>query len=184
MKSEGLQIHCRLSVKPLERTMRALIFLAMICPLLQGCVGVVVLKTRTTVINDPVIPFYTEIPQPVSKQNSPEVTNTVVYTSEWLRTYWNNPDCVSHGAGNSEEIWTYKSRRVWKGVVPFAIIPIPLILPVGQEKVCLTLRDGRVVSASTTRSATVGGTYGFIPPGPEGRGGGWGADSWNYDTTN
>jgi hypothetical protein len=162
--------------------MRALLFLAMLCPLLQGCVGVAVLHSRTKVINDPVIPFYSEIPEPVSSQKSSETTNTVVYTAEWLQKNWNGPDHISHGVGNSEEIWTYKSRRIWKGVIPIiVIIPIPLVLPVGRESVCLTLRDGRVVSSSTTKSGTSGGTYGLIPPGPDGRGGGWGVWSLNDD---
>jgi hypothetical protein len=157
--------------------MRTFILFAMLCSLLQGCVGGVVLKTRTKVINDPLIPFYSEIPNPVSRQNSSDATNTVVYTSEWLKMYWGSPDLVSYDSKNSEETWTYRSRRVWEGVVPFVIVPIPLALPVGREKVCLTLRDGRVVSASTTKSCTVGGTYGFIPN-PNG-GGGFGAWSWD-----
>jgi len=158
--------------------MRTFILFAMLCPLLQGCVGGVVLKTRTKVIIDPAIPFYSEIPQPESKRNLPEATNAIVYTSEWLRKYWNNPDRVSHGVG-SEEIWTYKSRRVWEGAVPFVIVPIPLVLPVGREKVCLTLRDGRVVSASTTESYAIGGTFGYIPN-PNG-GGSFGA--WNWENS-
>ena len=161
--------------------MKALALFALPCLLLQGCVGGVVLKMRTTVINDPVIPFYSEIPQPTSKKDSPEATNAVVYTPDLLRKYWNSPDLVNHGVG-SEEIWTYKSRLVWKGVIPFVIVPIPLILPVAREKVCLTLRDGHVVSASLTRSRTAGGTYGLYQS-PEGNLG-WGVRSWNEDSTN
>jgi hypothetical protein len=156
--------------------MKAIVLLAMLCTLLQGCVGAVVLKTRTEVINDPVIPFASEIPQPTSRTNSPEATNAIMYTSEMLRKYWEKPNLVTHGTG-SEEIWTYKSGLIWKGVVPFVIIPIPLILPLEKEKVCLTLRDGYVVSASTTRSHVAGATYGiFLSPES---GAGWGGMSWN-----
>jgi len=168
-------------VRPLEYGMKALLFLIMLCPFLQGCVGGVILKTRTEVINDPLIPFYSEIPQPMSRTNSPEATNIVVYTPDMLRKYWVTPDLVSQGAG-SEEIWTYKSRLVWKGVIPFVIIPIPLILPLEREKVCLTLRDGHVVSASTTRSHIAGATYGIFL-GPDG-GGKWGIMAWKDDTSN
>jgi hypothetical protein len=156
--------------------MKALVLLAMLCPLLQGCVGGVVLKSRTEVINNPVIPFYSEIPQPTNQTNSPEVTNVVLYTPELLRKYWDKPDLVTHGAG-SEEIWTYKSGLIWKGVIPFVIIPIPLILPLEKEKVCLTLRNGHVVGASTTRSHVAGATYGIYLS-PE-SGAGWGGKSWN-----
>src|SRR3974390_105990 len=161
--------------------MKTFAFFAIPCLLLQGCVGGVVVKTRTTVINDPVIPFYSEIPQPTSRKDLPGATNEAAYTPDILRKYWNGPDLVSHGAG-SDEIWTYKSRLIWKGVVPFVIVPIPLILPVAREKVCLTLRDGDVVSGSTTRSHTAGGTYGVILT-PDGSGR-WGVMSWNEDSTN
>jgi hypothetical protein len=154
---------------------KTFVVLAMLCPLLPGCVGGVALKTRTEVINDPVIPFYSEIPQPTSSTNSPQTTNAIVYTPDLLRKYWNRPDLVTHGAG-AEEIWTYKTRLIWKGVIPFVIVPIPLILPVEREKVCLTLRDGHVVSASTTKSHVAGATYGMYMS-PEG-GGKWGVKFW------
>lgn len=161
--------------------MKAPVFIATLCLLLQGCVGAVVLKTRTEVINDPAIPFDSEIPQPTSRTNSAEAANAIVYTPDLLRKYWNSPDSVTHGAG-SDEVWTYKTRLVCKGVIPFVIVPIPLILPVAWEKVCLTLRDGHVVSASTTRSVTAGGTYGIYES-PEGSPG-WGAMSWTNDSSN
>jgi len=160
--------------------MRLFLFLAMLCPFLQGCVGVGVLRSRTKVINNPEISSYSDTPQPVSREKVSAATNTVVYTAEWLRKNWEKPDHISHVAGTSEEIWIYKSDRIWEGVIPIiVIIPIPLVLPVGRESVRLTLRDGRVVSASTTIAGSSGGTYGFIPPGPEGRGGGWGVWSLN-----
>lgn len=164
-----------ITLRRIEYTMKAVLFLAMLCVLLQGCVGAVVLKTRTEVISDPVIPFDSEIPQPTSKTNSPEATNVIVYTSDLLRKYWNGPDVITRGAG-SEEIWTYKSGLIWKGAIPFVIVPIPLILPLEKEKVCLTLRDGRVVSARIIKSHTAGGTYGIYSS-PE-SGVGWGAMSW------
>ena len=153
----------------------------MLCLLLQGCVGVTVLKTRTKVISNPEVCVYRDVPDAVRVRDSSENTNVAVYksqcTSEWLRTYWGIPDRINHLSENSDEIWTYKSGLIWEGVVPFVIIPIPLALPVAREKVCFTLRDGCVVSASTTKSCTVGGTFGFIPN-PEG-GGSFGA--WSLD---
>jgi hypothetical protein len=160
--------------------MKKLILSAMLCLALQGCVDVVVPKTRTKVISDPEVCVYRGAAEEVRIRNSSETTNQVVYksncTSEWLRTYWGDPEHISHISANSDEIWTYKSGLVWEGVVPFVIIPIPLVLPVAKEKVCFSLHDGHVVSVSVTKSCTVGGTYGFIPN-PEG-GGGWGVWSW------
>lgn len=109
----------------------------------------------------------------------PDVTNgwfTSQCTSEWLQENWGSPSHVRPASGASEEIWTYKFDRAWEGIVPFVIIPIPLILPVAKEKVCFSLHDGRVIGASITKAFVVGGTYGFIPS-PDG-GGGFG--EWNW----
>src|ERR1700733_12218895 len=154
------------------RNLKKIVLFAMFCLLLQGCVGVGVLKIQTKVINDPKISLRSNAPGPddVSKRNSTDATKTDIYTTEWLQTYWGSPNSVTRISGGSDEIWTYKSSRwIWEGVIPFVIIPIPLVLPVAKEKVCFTLHDGRVVSAGTTESCTVGGTVGFVPN-PEGGG--------------
>lgn len=163
------------------------ILLATLCLALQGCVGVVVPKTRTTVISDPVVETYSGIDYVFSRSAPdrfhdwyrPDVTNglcTSQCTSEWLQRYWGNPSHINHASGASEEIWIYKFDTAWEGMVPFVIIPIPLMLPVAKEKVCFSLHDGHVVGANVTKSIVVGGTYGFIPN-PEG-GGSFGAWNW------
>jgi hypothetical protein len=160
--------------------MKKFILFAMLCFILQGCVGVVVPTTRTKVINEPQVCVYRGAAEAVRVNVPPQTTNQGPYylscTSEWLRTHWGNPDRISRNATNSDEIWTYKSGAIWEGIVPFVIIPVPLILPVAKEKVCFNLHDGHVVSARVTESFVVGGTYGFIPN-PEG-GGSFGAWNW------
>ena len=161
--------------------MKKLILFAMLCLTLQGCVGVVVPKTQTKMISDPEINAYGgNILDGVRIRDLSETTNRVYKsdcTSEWLRTYWGDPYRINHNSGSSDEIWTYRFQSIWEGVVPFVIIPIPLILPVAHEKICFSLHDGRVVCVSVTKSRTVGGTYGVIPN-PNG-GGRFGA--WNWD---
>jgi hypothetical protein len=166
----------------LDSTMRTLMLFALFCPLLQGCVGVVVLKSHTEVIRDPVIAFYPNDADPAHKRNSREETNAVVYTSEWLETHWDSPHRVVRVSGGSDEVWTYRFRSIWEGIVPCVIVPIPLALPVGRQNVCFTLRDGRVVSASTTTPWMVGRVAGFMLS-PEG-GGNFGAGSLNQQAPN
>ena len=135
--------------------------------------GVVIKKSKTTAINDPVIlnswtrQIYFEPLSAYIHQREQfsafDANHKDVYTSEWLQKYWGHPDRISHSSTNSDEIWTYKTDLIWEGVVPFVIIPIPLILPVTHDKVCLRLHDGRVVNATVTKRSAVGGTYGFIP---------------------
>ena len=81
--------------------------------------------------------------------------------------------------GDTDEIWTYKFGSIWEGVVPIVIVPIPLVLPVGREKVCFALRDGRVVSANVTEAHMVGGIAGYCM---DCWGGAFGAFSLNDDS--
>ena len=146
--------------------MKKLILFAMFSLLLQGCVGVAVLKTHRKVINDPEISLHSNAPGPddVSERSSPAGTNAIIYTTEWLQTHWGHPNSVTRISGGPDEIWTYKSGLIHNGVIPFVIIPIPLILPVTKEKVCFTLHNGCVVSARLTQFCVVGGIYGLIFP--------------------
>jgi len=150
--------------------MRTLILFVMFCPLLQGCVGFAVLKQHTEVINNPVIASIRDSTYPAHNRDSSEATNALDYTSEWLQKHWGSPDCIKHVSGHSEEIWTYKFRLIWDGVVPFVILPIPLAVPVGKEQVSFILRDGRVVSSRITKPWMVGPVAG-IGISPEGGGG-------------
>ena len=157
--------------------MRAAILLVMLCPCLQGCVGFVVPKPHSETIDNPKISFYVHEPYGVTKRTSSEATNGLAYTSEWLQKSWGTPYSIRPATGTSDEVWTYRSGPIWVGVVPFVIIPVPLILPVAKEKVRFSLHDGHVVSAIVTEGWAVGGTYGFIPN-PEGGGAfGW----WNWE---
>ena len=152
----------------------------MLCFLLQGCVGLVVSKTRTTQINDPAVNMYQEVCLAVSELD-PSQTNNVRTgksdcTSEWLRTCWGAPAHISRVPASSDEVWTYKGDLVWEGIIPFAVIPVPLLVPATKEKVCFSVHDGHVVSARVIQSWLVGGTYGGIPN-PEG---GSGFGLWNW----
>jgi len=162
--------------------MRAIFLLAILCPLLQGCVGVAVLKPKTTVISDPVISSYPNDADPVHERKSSEATNAVVYTSEWLQTHWGSPNRVSRTLDNSDAIWTYTFRPIWEGVTPFVIIPVPLMLPTEKQKVSFVLHDGYIISARTTEPWMVGCIAGFSLS-PEG-GGNFGGACFNAEAPN
>jgi hypothetical protein len=155
--------------------MKRFILVAMFCPMLQGCVGGLTATKHTEVISNPVIALYRDVPDRVTKQT----TNSVVFTSERLQSRWGKPDHIGHVAGSADELWTYKCGRIWEGVIPCIIIPIPLILPIGSNEVVFKVHDGYVVSASSSVPWISGGIAGFLPS-PEG-GGGFGATSYNEE---
>jgi hypothetical protein len=51
---------------------------------------------------------------------------------------------------------------MWNGIVPFVIVPIPLLLPVGKEEVCFVMHNGNVVSARQTVKQRSGGIAGIF----------------------
>ena len=132
-----------------------------LCLFVQGCVGVAIQKTRITTIQDPIVPDQREYwPR---QRESFVMTNAVVYSAAWLQDHWGKPASITHeGANDPGEIWTYKYDVIWEGIAPMVLVPIPLGLPVGREKVRFLLRDDRIISATHTEPRTVGGAYGFI----------------------
>jgi hypothetical protein len=124
-----------------------------LCPLVvllllsQGCVGFYVRHTQDTTINDPVINNDPKV-DGVEEHHPMEVTNSVEYTTAWLEGHWGKPTSVRPVADDDGgAIWTYKFRHCWCGLIPTVIVPIPLMLPVGREKVLFVVRKGRVVGA-------------------------------------
>jgi len=116
----------------------------LLCLLLQGCIGGGIIKSKTSSYH-----WY----------DSHSKTNAEVYTSTWLATNYGKPTSVSTNA--NEEVWTYQSDRIWAGVMPVVIVPIPLAVPVGRERIVFVIRDDRIVSATQSRQQTVGGAVGF-----------------------
>jgi len=128
--------------------------------LVQGCVGGGALTKHSEVVRDPVVP---DIAGPaLYPRDLSKMTNNVVYTAAWLETHWGKPASITQaGAGGRDEIWTYKFRLIWEGIVPVVVIPLPLALPVEREKVQFVLHDGCVTSATQSQRKTVGGAVGF-----------------------
>ena len=73
--------------------------------------------------------------------------------SETLELYWGAPDSVDQ-FDNGSERWTYTFGLRWAGVVLVPFIPIPLLLPVGQDWVSFDIEDGNVVFAHAKRNTT------------------------------
>jgi hypothetical protein len=127
------------------------------CLFLQGCVGVVVCSRETKTVENPTI---METPWVDGVMNGRSSTE---YTTGWLKANWGTPANVKVGSAGAEEVWTYTfKRQCWCGVVPMVVIPIPLVVPTGAEKVVFKVREGRVVSAQTVQRHTGGAVTGLL----------------------
>ncbi len=135
----------------------SLIPLLPVCLLLQGCVGVVVCGRDTKTIKNPTIM------EPPHVASVMEGVGGTEYTTVWLKAHWGTPTEVKTVSAETEEVWTYNlKRQCWWGVVPMVIIPIPLVVPTGAEKVAFQIRDGRVLSAETVQRHTAGAAAGLL----------------------
>ena len=133
----------------------------------QGCVGFAVYHNKSTNIQQPFVADKADI-HGVSKQSSSAATNHLMYTSSWLENHWGKPASVSIAANDpGAEIWTYRFGHSLYGAMPVLIVPIPLILPLGREKVLFCIRQDRVVSAERVEGDWSGAMAGLTNP--EGR---------------
>lgn len=128
----------------------------------QGCVGVFVGGRDTTTIKNPSVIAVAGV------DGVKEGSSSAEYTAAWLKSNWGSPASVKAVSGGAEERWTYDfEQQCWCGVMPMLIIPVPLMVPTGHEKVVFLLKDGRVVSAKRVkqyRAMAIAGL--FSPEGP------------------
>lgn len=116
--------------------------------LLQGCFGTEVLFTETITIDRPVVSMKRGYVWHELVQAQHPISGEV------LEKYWGVPDKVIHQDDGSE-IWEYKLGLRWNGAIVAFIIPLPLILPVGNNYMAFTFdNEQRVV---TVRLVGVGG---------------------------
>jgi len=152
---------------------RSIILFAFCLVIGQGCVGVMILKTKRETFQPPAFSNYWPDVYCVSQQ---QVVSTNTYTPNWATTNsswlitnsapwllnnWGKPSSVVFQSFPQREIWTYKRRLIWNGCVLYVGIPIPIILPVAREKIVLVLRDGWVMSATVTRITSWDATAGL-----------------------
>jgi hypothetical protein len=135
--------------------MKVIKFIAVLalCGLTQGCVGVVVGSKGTSVIRHASI---SETPG-VSGIQAWASSYGVDYPTAWVNAHWGPPTSVKASPHGNGEIWTYKfPRQCWVGVMPMIIIPIPLMVPAGHERVVFLIHQDQVVAVTKVESRWAG----------------------------
>jgi len=129
------------------------------CMLSQGCVGILVGSRDTTTTENPSLSKTADVDGVLG------VSDGVKYNGPWLRSHWGTPSTVKSEVEGAE-VWTYGfGQQCWCGVMPALVIPIPLMIPTGTEKVVFLLRDDQVVSATQVKWRRSGGGVGLGPDG-------------------
>ena len=132
--------------------------------LAQGCVGVVTWGTHEQTFEPASV---TQKPATFAVSTVSKNAMAVSPTPHWLEQHWGRPSHVKRLASPEQhELWTYNFHHQWCGVVPCAILPIPLLLPVGRERVVFCIRDGRVASAEVITTGGYQVVAGLGPKGP------------------
>jgi len=121
------------------------------CWLVQGCVGGFIARTKTQTFMPPSIREKAAIDAVGTNSGSN------LATADWLQKYWGKPKSTTLVSKETlEEIWTYKFGWVWCGVVPWVVVPIPLVVPVQRQKIVFHVRDNRIISADVVDWDVVG----------------------------
>lgn len=121
--------------------------------LLQGCVG-------GWVISNPQTDYAVDSVALRGKgylASSMEASNW--HLDEVLRV-WGAPD-RRRDEGRRTVLY-YRSGLAWSGVVPWVLIPIPVVVPVGTNQAVLVFEDERLVSASAEDRDGAGGLCGLF----------------------
>lgn len=113
--------------------------------LLSGCFGAgpVTTKVRSLDIHESDRYPEKQCPSPESGHLEYCTTNMAPPNTQiQFRSIWGEPK--SKGTSNEVEYWTYNGDLAWRGLVIFAIIPIPLLVPVGHNDVTLYFKRGKL----------------------------------------
>jgi hypothetical protein len=124
---------------------------------LAGCVGVDVLHTHE----------FSERGALPGKSRATVVTQENVHLASGarpgkveLRKAWGDPDRIST-SGDTER-WIYHDGLRWNGLVLFAVLPVPLLIPVGHEYVAVDFQGDSLINVETKSQAEMGGACPMI----------------------
>jgi hypothetical protein len=125
--------------------------IAVFCPLLiAGCVGggAIVTKTNVTpVSNLPASQHYVCPSKQVGVLTTCEPGDISSPTIDSFFTAWGKPTSTKHSG--STTLIKYNINVVWRGLVLFAIVPIPLMFPAGHNHLILTFSNDRLVEVKS-----------------------------------
>lgn len=127
---------------------RSLLGLLLIVLFLQGCIGISTISKKDHIINYPKFQIFSKTKKPLFK----DLTEPLYYTppagyvfnnydryyKEDILILWGEPD--NRYKKDGYEYWRYKKKIGFSGIMVYAIIPIPLLLPSRYRYVTLVFK--------------------------------------------
>lgn len=130
----------------------ALFAVFMILPFLHGCVGMGFVYGKERECTNPTLMEKATISCDPSKAE--------LLTKRALMQKWGEPD--GKQVNGSTEHWTYKIDTGYIGIVPMLGIGIPLILPLRNNRIILTLESENLTKATTIQTDWSGYMCGLL----------------------
>jgi len=115
------------------------------CLTLSGCAGISIVSSATedksAALSTSKGMFKAQI-----RKNGMLIDNISGYTQEKVISLWGYP---SHTyKKDNKEYWVYSRDTAWRGVVIYAIIPVPLLLPTGDNATTIVFENGQSIGAT------------------------------------
>ena len=150
----------------------ALSLVAVLVFVATGCIGAVVHWNDRQSIPEPFIGWSSEgvwvAASGGALMSGSEGRTGMPATREQVTSHWGPPDEVER-IGDHEERWTDDGALRWNGIMlALVIVPVPLIVPVGHDRVTFVVRDDRIVEAEVLTEDEAAALLGvnIVNPGP------------------
>jgi len=130
--------------------MRLLLNIVLICLLLitQGCIGFSVISKKELGVNYPNFKVnqerlsYQDIHLQSLAASAPFPSHYAKYTKNDVLKMWGKPE--KEEEKNDKSYWIYKREIGFSGVILGAIIPVPLLVPVGYRNTIMVFKDNQL----------------------------------------
>lgn len=132
-----------------------------ILSLLTGCAGVMVVREALESYDQPPfaldrkVGFFDQSNYKLRERGLVEATTRADVLSRW-------GEPARRSTNGTSERWHYERELAWSGIVAYAIVPIPLVVPVGYRKTVAEFNGDTLVRMSREVGRERGGVCGLV----------------------
>jgi hypothetical protein len=117
----------------------------------MGCIGIqAMIGKKETALTRSI--------KPENYRNGPNQLGLISTTADAL-AIWGPPKRKKRLA-NGHEVWRYQGSMKWRGVLVWAVVPVPLLVPTGHRKIRLEFQGDSLTRV--TRQCTADRCFGIV----------------------